>query len=151
MKLDPKAPKVPFMRTSYNYDRHAASIASGLACEDATLAQQHFKDECDINNIVNQFIRTGTQPIPADLSHYGDFSGVNDYHSAMNSIIASEDAFMALPATLRAEFENDPAQLIEFLNNSENYDRAVELGIIAPRVNPTKEAKSEPKNEPKGE
>jgi phage internal scaffolding protein len=122
--------KAPFLRTPYNYDTDAASNESGLHCEDASLAQQHFKDECDINNILRQFNITGQLPENAVSPRYGDFTGVTDYHSALNQVIAAEDEFMSLPATIRARFENDPAQLIEFLENSENKDEAIKLGLV---------------------
>jgi phage internal scaffolding protein len=101
-----------------------------LHCEDASLAQQHFKDECDINNILRQFNLTGVLPESPLSPRYGDFTGIGDYHTALNQVIAAEDGFMSLPANLRARFENDPAQLIEFLNNPENYNEAISLGLV---------------------
>jgi phage internal scaffolding protein len=126
--------KVPFLRTPYNYDPDAASNESGLHCEDATLAQQHFRDECDINNILRQFNITGLLPEAPLSPRYGDFTGIGDYHTALNQVIAAEDEFMSLPATIRARFENDPAQLIEFLDKSENKDEAIKLGLIKESV-----------------
>jgi len=122
--------KLPFLRTPYNYDTDAASNESGLHCEDASLAQQHFKDECDINNILRQFNVTGLLPETTISPRYGDFSGITDYHTALNQVIAAENEFMALPATLRARFENDPALLIEFLENPENKNEAIKLGLV---------------------
>jgi len=122
--------KSPFLRTPYNYDLDAASNESGLHCEDATLTQQHFKDECDINNILRQFNVTGLLPESPLSPRYGDFTGISDYHTALNQVIAAEDEFMRLPAELRARFENDPAKLIEFIDNSENLDEAINLGLV---------------------
>lgn len=122
--------KLPFLRTPYNYDTDAASNESGLHCEDASLAQQHFKDECDINNILRQFNITGLLPEAPLSPRYGDFTGVGDYHTALNQVIAAEDEFMSLPANLRARFENDPAQLIDFLENPENLNEAISLGLV---------------------
>jgi phage internal scaffolding protein len=122
--------KVPFLRTPYNYDLDAASNESGLHCEDATLTQQHFKDECDINNILRQFNVTGLLPQAPLSPQYGDFTGISDYHSALNQVIAAEDEFMALPAQIRSRFDNDPAKLIDFLEKSENLDEAVKLGLV---------------------
>jgi phage internal scaffolding protein len=140
--------KKPFVRTQYNYDRNAASNASGLACPEATLAQQHFKDECDINHIVSLYLKTGIAPQTAQNASYGDFSHAVDYHTALNQIIAAQDDFMRLPPQLRAEFKNDPGALLDFLSNEENRDRAIELGLVAKSTenvgeNPTKvESKS---------
>ncbi len=125
---------LPFLRTPYNYDTDAASNESGLHCEDVSLAQQHFKDECDINNILRQFNITGLLPEQAVSPRYGDFTGISDYHSALNQVIAAEDEFMSLPAHLRARFENDPAQLIDFLDNPENKNEAIKLGLVNPSV-----------------
>jgi phage internal scaffolding protein len=122
--------KVPFLRTPYNYDLDAASNESGLHCEDASLTQQHFKDECDINNILRQFNVTGLLPENTLSPRYGDFTGIGDYHTALNRVIAAEDEFMALPAQIRSRFDNDPANLIEFLENSDNKDEAIKLGLV---------------------
>jgi phage internal scaffolding protein len=121
-----------FLRTPYNYDLDAASNESGLHCEDATLAQQHYKDECDINNILRQFNVTGLLPESTLSPRYGDFTGITDYHTALNQVIAAEDEFMRLPAELRSRFDNDPAKLIEFIDNSENKDEAIKLGLVNP-------------------
>ena len=126
--------KSPFLRTAYNYDLDAASNESGLHCEDASLTQQHFKDECDINNILRQFNVTGLLPENTLSPRYGDFTGISDYHSALNQVIAAEDEFMRLPANIRARFNNDPAQLIDFLEKSDNKDEAIKLGLVNPPV-----------------
>ena len=120
----------PFLRTPYNYDRDAASNESGLACEEPSLTQQHFKDETDINNILRQFNITGLLPEAPLSPRYGDFTGIVDYHSALNQVIAAEDEFMSLPADLRARFQNDPAQLIAFINDENNRSEAEKLGLL---------------------
>jgi phage internal scaffolding protein len=119
-----------FLRTPYNYDKDAASNESGLHCEDVSLAQQHYKEECDINTILQKFNVTGLLPEFPLSPRYGDFTGISDYHTAMNRVIAAQDEFDALPAQIRARFGNDPAQLIEFLENSDNRPEAEELGLV---------------------
>jgi len=125
MKFTTPKPRAPF-----HYDTNAASNESGLACKDATRAQQHHKDECDINTIMYRFGQTGQLPVNTLNGTYGDFSGVMDYHTAMNALIASEEQFDALPSKLRARFDNQPYKLIEFLNDPKNKDQAIELGLI---------------------
>lgn len=119
-----------FLRTPYNYDTDAASNESGLACEEPSLAQQHYKDECDINTILERFNITGMLPQSSLSPRYGDFTGVGDYHTALNRVIAVQDEFEALPAQIRARFNNDPAQLIEFLEDENNRPQAEELGLV---------------------
>lgn len=122
--------KAIFLRTPYNYDLDAASNESGLACEEPSLAQQHFKDECDINNILRQFNITGLLPQSPLSPRYGDFTGIGDYHTALNRVIAAQEEFEALPAQIRARFENDPAKLIEFLEDDNNRPEAESLGLV---------------------
>lgn len=119
-----------FLRTPYNYDTDAASNGSGLACEEPTLAQQHYKEECDINTILQKFSITGILPEAPLSPRYGDFSGISDYHTALNTVMAAKDEFMTLPAQIRARFENDPAKLIEFLQDEKNRPEAEELGLV---------------------
>jgi phage internal scaffolding protein len=121
---------LPFVRNPYNYDKDEASISDALLCQDPSLAQQHMKDECDINVIVERFGVTGVLPSAPVSPTYGDFSGVTDYHSALNKINATMDDFMALPAQLRVRFDHDPVKLLEFLENDQNRDEAIQLGLI---------------------
>lgn len=130
MKLPPKEQKMPFLRTPYNYDTVAASNESGLGCEDPSLAQQQFKDESDINNILKQFNITGELPNAPLSPRYGDFTGISDYKTALDRVIAADEEFMNLPAQLRARFDNEPANLIEFLENEQNRSEAEKLGLV---------------------
>jgi phage internal scaffolding protein len=134
-----------FLRTPYNYDKDAASNESGLHCEDASLAQQHYKEECDINTILEKFNISGMLPENPLSPRYGDFTGIGDYHTALNRVIAAQDEFEALPAQIRARFDNDPAQLIEFLENSDNRPEAESLGLVEKGAAEVVEA---PKNTP---
>ena len=123
-------PTAPFLRTPYNYDTNAASNESGVACEEPSLAQQHFKDECDINNILRQFNITGLLPESPLSPRYGDFSGITDYHTALNAVISAESEFERLPAQIRARFDNDPEQLINFISDENNRAEAEKLGLV---------------------
>jgi len=121
--------KAPFLRTPYNYDTNAASNESSLVCLEPTKAQQHFKDECDINYVLTNFGIDALSTTPL-TPRYGDFTDVVDYQSALNAVIAAEDEFMALPAIIRTRFDNDPAKLIDFLGNDANRSEAESLGLV---------------------
>lgn len=119
-----------FVRNPYNYDKDEVSNNTGLECKDPTLTQQHMKDECDINIIVERFGVTGQLPVSPLEPTYGDFSGVSDYHTALNKINSTMDEFMALPAKIRARFSHDPYELVNFLMDEANRSEAIELGLI---------------------
>lgn len=121
--------KPPFLRTPYNYDRNQASDDSGLKCEDPTLAQQQYAEESDINYIADRYGLTGEMPEVLAVPQYGDFTGVFDYQTARNAIVAAERAFMSLPAKVRGRFANDPQKLLEFMNDPTNREEADFLGL----------------------
>jgi len=126
------------VRQPYTYDTDAASNESGLHCEDASLTQQHFAEETDINYILKQFNITGLLPNNPISPRYGDFTNVHDYHSALNAVMAAEDEFDALPAQIRARFDNEPAALIDFLSNEANRAEAIKLGLVNPSLSKQK-------------
>lgn len=123
-----------FLRTPYNYDRDEVSNETGLSCPEPSLAQQHMKDEADINTIVRRFGLTGELPSGVRMPQYGDFTGVTDYHSAMNAVISAQDSFSQLPAEVRARFNNDAAAFVDFCMDESNRAEAESLGLVQPKA-----------------
>lgn len=125
-----------FLRAPYNYDADAVSRENGFDCGDPknSVTQQSFKDECDINEIVRRFGLTGEMPGDFAMPVSGDFTGVIDFQSAMNLVVAAQEEFMRVPADVRARFNNDPARLMAFLEDGRNYDEALKLGLVVTRV-----------------
>lgn len=138
----------PFVRDPYNYDKDEVSNETGLKCEDPSLAQQHMKDECDINVIIERFGVTGQLPVTTLEPTYGDFSGVSDYQDALIKLQQTDADFMALPAAIRARFANDPFELVNFLASEANREEAIQLGLIdgKPVVEPVVSAVETPKD-----
>lgn len=120
----------PFFRTEYNYDRNVASDNSGLSCPEPTKTQQNFKDEVDINTIVERFGLTGELPTDVRMPQSGDFTDVTDFQGAMNLIRQAEEGFMEMPANIRARFHNNPAEFLDFVHDEKNVDEAIKLGVL---------------------
>lgn len=120
----------PFLRTPYNYDVDAASASSALHCKDPSLTDQSQANDADINVLVERFKVAKTLPEAPLPEHFGDFTGITDYRSAIEAVRQAESDFMELPAKTRAHFDNDPGQLVNFLSDVANRDKAVELGLI---------------------
>lgn len=97
-----------------------------------SMTKQSFKDECDINNIMAKFERTALlEHVNQHQGNYGDFTDApQDYHEAMNQVIAADDMFQTIPAKLRAAFNNDPGEFLAFTNDPENLDRMRDLGLL---------------------
>lgn len=94
---------------------------------------QSAKDDADINVIVKRFGITGQMPASPRLPSYGDYSGVIDYQSAMNVIVQAKEAFMELPAEIRAKFGNDPQAYLQFASDPENIDSMRKMGLAIPK------------------
>jgi len=109
--------------------------------------QQHFKEECDINTIVRRFLRTGT--VPADmvktrLGTFLDTTAFGDFQTAQQTVIEARNAFMTLPADTRAKFNNNPGELVDWINDPNNKDEAIRLNLLpgpAPKPEPVPESK----------
>lgn len=125
--------KKEFVRNPYNYDSDEVSNQTGLLCKDESRTEQEHIAEADINYIAEKFMRTGQLPQVLNLPTHGDFEGIFDFQTAMNTIQQAKQEFMQLPAKVRARFGNDPAQLLEFVQDDDNYDEAVKLGFIPKR------------------
>lgn len=114
------------------HTKYDPPVVEGIKTSPVSTVQQHFKDDCDINILVERFTRTGQlqQRNPEDYS-FGDFSAV-DYQSALDIIMLADEQFGTLPATVRERFSNNPAQLLHFLEQESNREEALRLGLIAP-------------------
>jgi len=99
------------------------------------LTQQHFKDECDVNFVLEQYIRTGEISSRGHSGIYGDFTNAADYFTSALRIGEAQASFDALPARVRARMDNDPHQLLLFLADPANTDEARDLGLLEPEEN----------------
>lgn len=123
-----------YLRNPFDGLSDEVSKNTGLECLDPTLAQQNFADECDINTIVNNFIRSGELPDESSKPSFGDFSrSIDNFHDAMNLIADANAAFYDLPANIRSRFDNNPAKYVDFFENPRNQAEAIELGLASPR------------------
>lgn len=122
----------PFIRTRYNYDMDRASRETALACTDETKAQQNFKEECDINTIVERFGVTGQLPNNLRMPITDEFVETMDYQSALNKLIEADKAFMELPADVRKQFQNDAGAFVDFVSDPANVEQCREWGLAMP-------------------
>lgn len=128
------------LRAPGQYDPDQASRDSGLSCpEEEGKTQQSFAEEVDINTIVKRYGLTGEMPMNMRVPLAGDFTEVTDFHSAMNMVIAAQEAFDQLPASMRARFHNDPGELISFLEDDANKEEAQKLGLVNKPPEPTRD------------
>jgi len=109
------------------------------------MTQQEFANEVNINQIIARAERT-KQTIIGDQSGmvYGDFTKVTDYQSALGLIQEANNQFQLLNAETRNRFQNNPANLLAFIQNDQNHEEAISLGLLSKEaVEASKAAKAE--------
>lgn len=110
--------------------------------------QQHFGPECDINVLVARYKKTGkiggdnpkTPPQYIDTTAYTEKS----FEDSFNEVKQIQERFNTLPANIRAQFNNNPARLLAFLEDKRNYAAGVQMGLLEPPKRPKKEAENQP-------
>lgn len=94
--------------------------------------KQSFKAECDINNIMARFLKTGLLDfVQKNEPRYLDTSGF-DYQSAAFKVAGAKSMFNELPARVRERFDNEPANFLYFMADERNREEAQQLGLLKP-------------------
>lgn len=102
-----------------------------LVCPEESLTKQSFADECDFNAVMSRWERTGViEHVNASPPQYADVSDLVDYQTALNTVMSARTAFDGLPSAVRERFGNNPGALLAFLNDPNNRDEGVSLGLI---------------------
>lgn len=115
--------------------RYNAGIREGWKSSVPSMTQQQFKDEADINYIISMYDSSGVMPTfhgdgqPAQPV-FGDFASLPDNAQEMyNRMIEAKNNFDSLPLEVRKRFNYDPAAFLDFVDNPENLDELVAMGL----------------------
>lgn len=124
-------------RVRGTYDR----VRTSITFPEKTMAKQSFQAECDINTIMSKYQQTGLiEHVQKFQGSYGDFTSVADYQVSLNQVLDAQNAFDALPSSIRARFQNNPGAMLAFLEDPSNRDEAVKLGLVEPPPPPPPKA-----------
>lgn len=119
--------------------RENGSMRIQTKSEKRTRTQRQFKDECDINNIIAKFKKTGIiTHLGNKTGTYADMSEVGNYQQALQKVIQADKDFEALPSHIRTKFHNNPQELIEFLNDKDKIEESIKLGLRVKKAAPDK-------------
>lgn len=129
------------------YDAKAASDEATIQGDyGESLTIQSQAEDADINVLMKRYGLTGKMPENPYVPTYGDFSQVTDYRSALDALRNADEAFMQIPADVRARFNNDPQRYLEFASDENNWAEMHKLGLTktpGPQaVNPSSPAPS---------
>lgn len=114
-----------------------------------TLVEQSHKESTKIEVVLakhNAHTLLAAQEASGGL--YGNFIAGSDYQDFRERVQDAMSDFQMLPSALRNRFDNNPAKLIDFVNDVKNYDEAVSLGLVVKPevVEPVKPAAKEPES-----
>lgn len=131
MNLNPLQTPSKIIQTAYSTKSRVQLICPELPYG---RTKQSFRDDADINTIIKRFLRTGVLDYAnKHQPRYGDATGI-EYNAAMATVAAAKSMFNDLPADLRARFENEPAQFLDFIQDPSNYSEAEKLGLLKPEA-----------------
>lgn len=95
-----------------------------------TRTQQQFAKDCNINNIIKKYKKTGViTHINTKTGVYADMTQMPSYQEALQTVIHGQNAFDQLPAALREKFEYNPQKMMDYLNDKQNDEEAIKLGL----------------------
>lgn len=125
------------LRLVGEYDADGLSDETGLDCRDESLTHQEFKEESDINTIIDRF-GIGENPIEAQkwVTDVDIAEAPDNYMDVMNQLNLARDQFMSLPARVRSQFDNDPGRFVSFVSDASNAEEMVRLGLAEVRSAP---------------
>jgi len=138
-------------RSSTRYTGELVNHRTGEIYTPESRTKQSFVAECDINNILKQYSRTGMLnhvSAKAAQGAYRDLPDEVDFQASMNIVLQGQSAFASLPSKLRNRFNNDPAEFLEFMSNPENQAEAEKLGLTSPKEAPPSPSPAEPPKPP---
>lgn len=92
--------------------------------------EQTHKKECDINYIIKKYDKTGLiSHVSQFEAKFGDLTG-QDFKTMQDTVASAKSSFEVLPSEIRKQFDNSPEKLLTFMEDPENRDKAIELGLI---------------------
>ncbi|UYD39227.1 MAG: internal scaffolding protein [Wigfec virus K19_161] len=123
----------PSEELTYIHTAYGPKLRVALNCPaDQDKTDQSQAPECDINNIMARYQKTGQLEFVNQFeAQYQDVSAI-EYQSSMETVAKAHSMFEEMPSKLRERFENDPGNFLEFVGNPENKKEMAELGLLNP-------------------
>ncbi len=110
---------------------------------DPSKTDQSFKNEVNINNIIDRYKKTGLLPnFKERIPLFGD-ENTTTLYDAFQAVSNAQELFLELPVAIRKEMGHDPKNLESYLSNPENAETLLEYGLTEAKI------ESKAKNETK--
>ncbi|ETN78179.1 hypothetical protein NECAME_18238 [Necator americanus] len=109
-----------------------------INCDEPKITDQSDTPMTEINNIMKQYVQTGM--LPGTSNHEMHFA--NDYerpedYQILNAHRNAVENFELLPLKLRNELNNDYRNFETWINDPDNTERAIKLGLLVKKNSPS--------------
>lgn len=94
------------------------------------LVKQSHALASDVNAIVARHVAHGIAFPVNERASYGDFTGVGEFHGALNAVREAQAEFDRLPAAIREHCRNDPGEFLSMVYDPDRQAELVELGLV---------------------
>lgn len=103
-----------------------------------SMTKQADAEDADVNKLAEKFgvQRLFQSSMGATRKPFFFQGTADDFQSMVNKVQDARNQFGTLGAGVRRRFFNDPYQLLRFLDNPENRDEAVKLGLVKAQPKP---------------
>jgi len=97
--------------------------------DDQSMTKQSFADECNINNIMAKYQKTGAVAhLNKHEGRYG-FATSADFTESMRIVTEAQELFNELPSSIRRKFGNSPESFLDFAQDPSNIDEMIDMGL----------------------
>ncbi len=97
--------------------------------EKPSLTDESFKQECDIDFIISNYVQRGIEP-PVHSVDYGKQYTSEDFLKSMDMVSEVKSAFETLPAIEKERFNNSVTNYLDFISDPKNLRESYEKGYI---------------------
>ncbi len=127
MATKPKKFPIPRIITAYGEKKKNTATVMGTI----NPVKQSFREQCDINHILKAFTRTGVLTHLNPHSPTYAYAGSASYQDGMQIVANANSMFEQLPAKIRKEFDNDPANFLAYVEDPENETELQKMGLFS--------------------
>ena len=97
---------------------------------DSSMTKQSFKDDSDINNIMEKYQKTGAIEHANNYSANYGFATSLDLRESLEIVETAQRMFDGLPSKIRSQFGNSPENFLDFVQDPNNTAQMAEMGLI---------------------
>lgn len=141
----------PHDRAATAYTGELLNPVTGELTKPPSRTKQSFVAECDINNILKSYSKTGQLrhvSAKAAAGAYLDLPDDLDFQTALDTVLKGETAFATLPSQVRTRFNNDPQEFLMFMADPANQEEAIKMGLATDKRPPPPPPSSTPPETP---